>query len=266
MEGVAFDTMIASYLLDPSVRGHGLDDLAMTHMDHKMISYEDVTGKKGVSQLGFEEVEIEKAAEYSCEDAHATYRLTRILGEKIREEGFEHLFHEVEIPLIEVLTEMEFVGIKIDVDHFQGLAVEFREGLARLEGEIHELAESPFNINSPKQLGKILFERLKLSGPKKTKSGYATDMKVLARLAGEHPLPRLVLDYRSLSKLLSTYVEALPRLIHPETGRIHTSFNQAVTATGRLSSSDPNLQNIPTPEARGRRIRQAFVPDRGTPC
>jgi DNA polymerase-1 len=263
VEGVAFDTMIASYLLDPSVRGHGLDDLAMTHLDHKMISYEDVTGKKGVSQLGFEEVEIEKAAEYSCEDAHATYRLTRILGEKIREEGFEHLFHEVEIPLIEVLTEMEFVGIKIDVDHFHGLSVEFREELARLEGEIHELAESPFNINSPKQLGKILFEKLKLSGPKKTKTGYATDVKVLTRLAGEHPLPRLVLDYRSLSKLLSTYVEALPRLIHPETGRIHTSFNQAVTATGRLSSSDPNLQNIPIRTPDGRRIRQGFVPEEG---
>jgi DNA polymerase-1 len=263
VEGVAFDTMIASYLLDPSMRGHGLDDLAMTHLDHKMISYEDVTGKKGTSQLGFEEVEIEKAAEYSCEDAHATYRLTRILGEKIREEGFDHLFHEVEIPLVEVLTEMEFTGIKIDEDHFHGLSVEFREELARLEGEIHELAESPFNINSPQQLGKILFEGLKLSSPKKTKTGYATDVKVLTRLAGEHPLPRLVLDYRSLSKLLSTYVEALPRLIHPDTGRIHTSFNQAVTATGRLSSSNPNLQNIPIRTPDGRRIRQGFIPEKG---
>jgi DNA polymerase-1 len=263
VEGVAFDTMIASYLLDPSVRGHGLDDLAMTHLDHKMISYEDVTGKKGASQLGFEEVEVEKAAEYSCEDAHATYLLTRILGEKIREEGFEHLFHEVEIPLIEVLTEMEYAGVKIDVDHFHGLSVEFRAELARLEGEIHELVGGPFNINSPQQLGKILFEKLKLSSPKKTKTGYATDVKVLTRLAGEHPLPRLVLDYRSLSKLLSTYVEALPRQIHPETGRIHTSFNQAVTATGRLSSSDPNLQNIPIRTPNGRRIRQGFIPEEG---
>jgi DNA polymerase-1 len=263
VEGVAFDTMIASYLLDPSVRGHGLDDLAMTHLHHKMISYEDVTGKRGTSQLGFEEVEIEKAAEYSCEDAHATYLLTRILGEKIHEEGFEHLFHDVEIPLIEVLTEMECVGVKIDVDHFHGLSVEFRTELARLEGEIHELAEGPFNINSPQQLGKILFERLKLSSPKKTKTGYATDVKVLTRLAEEHPLPRLVLDYRSLSKLLSTYVEALPRLIHPETGRIHTSFNQAVTATGRLSSSNPNLQNIPIRTPDGRRIRQGFIPEEG---
>jgi DNA polymerase-1 len=263
VEGVAFDTMIASYLLDPSARGHRLDDLALTHLDHKMISYEDVAGKKGASQLGFEEVEVEKAMEYSCEDAHATYELTRILGGKIREEGFEHLFHEVEIPLIEVLTEMEFVGVKIDVEHFQGLSDEFRAELAKLEGEIHERADGPFNINSPQQLGKVLFERLKLSSPKKTKTGYSTDVKVLTRLAAEHPLPRLVLEYRSLSKLLSTYVEALPRLVHPDTGRIHTSFNQAVAATGRLSSSDPNLQNIPIRTPDGRRIRQGFVPQEG---
>jgi DNA polymerase-1 len=263
VEGVAFDTMIASYILDPSVRGHGLDDLALTHLDHKMISYEEVAGKKGASQIGFDEVEVEKAAVYSCEDAHATYMLTRILEEKIQEEEFEHLFHEVEIPLIEVLTEMEFVGVKIDVDHFQGLSSEFREELAKLGGEIHELAGGPFNINSPQQLGKILFEKLKLSNPKKTKTGYGTDVKVLTRLAAEHPLPRLVLAYRSLSKLLSTYVEALPRMIHPETGRIHTSFNQAVTATGRLSSSDPNLQNIPIRTPDGRRIRQGFVPEKG---
>ncbi len=263
VEGVGFDTMIASYLLDPSVRGHGLDALAMTYLDHKMLSYEEVTGKKGASQLGFEEVEIEKAATYACEDAHATYRLTTLLGEKIREEAFEYLFHEVEIPLIEVLTEMEFVGVRIDVPHFQELSAEFREELARLEGEIHELAGGPFNINSPKQLGAVLFEKMKLSSPRRTKTGYSTDVKVLTRLAGEHPLPRLILDYRSLSKLLFTYVEALPKLIHPETGRIHTSFNQAVTATGRLSSSDPNLQNIPIRTPDGRRIRQGFVPEEG---
>jgi DNA polymerase-1 len=263
VEGVAFDTMIASYLLDPSVRGHGLDDLALTHLGHKMISYEEVAGKKGASQIGFDQVGVEKATEYSCEDAHATYLLTRVLGERIQEGEFEHLFHEVEIPLIEVLTEMEFAGVKIDEAHFQSLAAEFREELARLEGEIHELAEGPFNVNSPQQLGKILFEKLKLSNPKKTKTGYATDVKVLTRLASEHPLPRLVLDYRSLSKLLSTYVEALPRLVHPETGRIHTSFNQAVTATGRLSSSEPNLQNIPIRTPDGRRIRQGFIPEEG---
>ena len=263
VEGVAFDTMIASYLLDPSVRGHGLDDLALTHLDHKMISYEEVTGKKGASQIGFNEVDVEKAAAYSCEDAHATYRLARILKERIREEEFEHLFHEVEIPLIQVLTEMEFVGVRIDPKHFKRLSAEFREELARLEGEIHGLAGGPFNINSPQQLGKILFEKLALPGPKRTKTGYATDVKVLTRLAADHPLPRLVLDYRSLAKLLSTYVEALPRMVHPETGRIHTSFNQAVTATGRLSSSDPNLQNIPIRTPDGRRIRQGFVPDKG---
>jgi DNA polymerase-1 len=263
VEGVDFDTMIASYLLDPSARGHGLDDLAMTHLGHKMISYAEVTGKKGSSQLGFEEVPIDEAAEYSCEDAHATYRITGILRQKIREEGLEELFRDVEMPLVRVLTEMEYVGVKIDADHFKALATEFREAMAGLEARIHEAAAGPFNIQSTQQLGKILFEKLKLPGAKKTKTGYATDVKELTRLAAGHPLPRLVLEYRSLSKLLSTYVEALPGMIHPETGRIHTSFNQAVTATGRLSSSDPNLQNIPIRTADGRRIRQGFVPEQG---
>ncbi len=263
VRGVAFDTMIASYLLDPSIRGHRLDDLALAHLGHKMISYEEVTGKKGQTQKTFDEVEVEKAAAYSCEDAHATYRLTRILERKIEEEGFGRLFREVEMPLVSVLTEMEFAGIKIDVAFFKGLSREFRKDLEKLEKEIHDLAGEPFNINSPQQLGKILFEKLRLSKPKRTKTGYATDVKVLNRLAAEHRLPRLVLEYRSLSKLLSTYVEALPRLVHPETGRIHTSFNQAVAATGRLSSSDPNLQNIPIRTPDGRRIRQGFIPEEG---
>ncbi len=261
VRGVAFDTMIASYLLDPSLRRHNLDALALTHLQHKMISFKEVTAEKGLKT--FDEVELKDAALYACEDAHATYQLTTILEKKIKEKDFEPLFCDVEIPLIEVLTEMELTGVKIDTAFFHGLSVEFQGALGKLEKEIHELSGGPFNINSPKQLGSILFDQLKLSQPKKTKTGYATDVKVLTRLAAEHPLPQLVLDYRSLAKLLSTYVEALPRLINPVSGRIHTSFNQAVAATGRLSSSDPNLQNIPIRTADGRRIRQGFIPEEG---
>ncbi len=261
VKGVAFDTMIASYLLDPSLRGHSLDALALTHLQHKMVSFKEVTAKKGLKT--FDEVELEDATFYACEDAHATYQLTTILEKKIKEEDFERLFCDVEIPLIEVLTEMELVGVKIDTAFFHNLSVEFQGALGKVEKEIHELSGGPFNINSPKQLGSILFDQLKLSQPKKTKTGYSTDVKVLTRLAAEHPLPRLVLEYRSLAKLLSTYIEALPRLVNPATGRIHTSFNQAVAATGRLSSSDPNLQNIPIRTADGRRIRQGFVPEPG---
>jgi len=263
VQGVSFDTMLASYLLDVSRRGHRLDDLALEYLGHRMISYDEVTEKRGASQKPFEAVEVEKACRYSCEDAHATCLLTRILEKKIREEGFDNLFHEVEIPLLQVLTEMEFAGIRIDAGFLGSLAADFRQKLAGLEGEIHQVAGENFNINSTQQLGTILFDKLKLSGAKKTKTGYGTDVKVLTRLAAEHPLPRLILDYRSLAKLLSTYVEALPRLVNPGTGRIHTSFNQSVAATGRLSSSDPNLQNIPIRTPEGRKIRQAFIPAEG---
>jgi DNA polymerase I len=263
VRGVSFDTMIASYLIDSSRRGHGLDDLSMEYLHHRKISYTDVTGPRGASQRTFDEVEVQTGSVYACEDAHATYQLTRILEKKIREEGFEKLFHEVEVPLIEVLTEMEFTGIRVDVAFLGTLTREFHEKLQRLEKEIHDIAGCPFNINSTQQLGKILFEDLGLPMSKKTKTGYATDVTVLTNLADRHPLPRLVLDYRSLAKLLSTYVEALPRLVHPSTGRIHTSFNQSVTATGRLSSSDPNLQNIPIRTPEGRKIRRAFVPEEG---
>ena len=263
VKGVAFDTMVASYLLDPSRKTHRLDDLALEFLHHKKISFEEVTGGRGGSQAGFENVDVEKALRYSGEDAHATYLLTRILGEKIREEGLEPLLREVEIPLIEVLLDMEFRGIRIDTEFFGGLALDLRRQLASLEIRIHEMAGGPFNVNSPQQLARILFDKLKLPVSKKTKTGHATDVKVLTRLAADHPLPRLVLDYRSLSKLLSTYVEALPRLVHPETGRIHTSFNQAIAATGRLSSSNPNLQNIPIRTPEGRKIREGFIPEEG---
>ena len=263
VEGVAFDTMIASYLLDPSLGGHSLDALAAEHLRHRMITYSEVTGKKGKSQKTFDEVDLEQAAPYACEDAHATYLLAGILGRKIEEEGFTPLLREVEVPLIAVLTDLELVGIRVDAGVLAELAGEFRVQLERLEKEIHEKAGMAVNVNSPQQLGRVLFEHLDLPKPKKTKTGYATDVKVLNRLAGKHPLPALVLEYRSCSKLLSTYVEALPRLVNPDTGRIHTSFNQTVAATGRLSSSDPNLQNIPIRTPDGRRIRQAFIPEDG---
>jgi DNA polymerase-1 len=260
VKGVAFDTMVASYVLDPSRRSHSLDALAREFLHHTMISYSEVTGGGSV---GFEKVPVEKATVYSCEDAHATYLLVEILGKRIREEGFEGLLKEIEIPLIEVLTDMEYAGVKIDVDFFRDLSREFHGQLRSLEERIYESAGEAFNVNSPQQLGRILFEKMRLPRPRKTKTGYATDVKVLSRLAREHPLPQLVLEYRSLSKLISTYVDVLPKLVHPVTGRIHTSYNQTVTATGRLSSSDPNLQNIPVRSAEGKRIREGFVPEDG---
>lgn len=263
VRGVSFDTMVASYLLDPSRKSHRLDDLALEFLRHKKISYAEVTGSSAGKEVLFDQVEVEKALRYSCEDAHATLLLARLLARKIEEEGLSRLLYEVEIPLIEVLLEMEFRGIRIDIAFFESLAQEFRASLSALENQIHELAGGPFNVNSPRQLAKVLFEHLKLPLSKKTKTGHATDVTVLTRLAAEHPLPRLVLEYRSLAKLLTTYVEALPKLVHPQTGRIHTSFNQTITATGRLSSSDPNLQNIPIRTVEGRKIREGFIPEEG---
>ena len=262
VKGTAFDTMVASYLLDPSRRSHSLDALALEYLHHKMISYKEVTGS-GPQAIGFEKVPVEKAAIYSCEDAHATFLLTELLGKLIRDEGLDPLFRDVEIPLIDVLTEMEYVGVRIDPVFFGELSGKLQKQLYDLECEIHELSGESFNIQSPQQLGKILFDKLKLPGPKKTKTGYSTDVTILSRLAREHRLPQLILEYRSLSKLISTYIDVLPKLIHPETGRIHTSYNQAVTATGRLSSSDPNLQNIPIRTPEGRKIREGFIPENG---
>lgn len=263
VEGVSFDTMVASYLLDPSRKSHRLDDLALEFLRHKKISYAEVTGGSAGKEIPFDQVGVEKALRYSCEDAHATLLLARLLAKRLQEEGLARLFHEVEIPLIEVLLEMEFQGIRIDTAFFESLAQEFRAALAALEEQIHELAGGSFNVNSPRQLAKVLFEHLKLPLSKRTKTGHATDVTVLTRLATEHPLPQLVLEYRSLAKLLTTYVETLPRLVHPQTGRIHTSFNQTITATGRLSSSDPNLQNIPIRTPEGRKIREGFLPEEG---
>ncbi len=262
VQGIEADTMIASYLLNPSKHGHSLEDLAQEYLDHKAISFAEVAGS-GAKAIPFNRVEVRRAMEYSCQDADLTLRLTHLLIPKIKADGFEDLFHRVELPLVEVLAEMEITGIRLHLSLLQALSKEFEGQIERMAQGIFEVAGESFNINSPQQLGKILFEKLKLPGGKRTKTGYSTDMEVLSELSREYPLPAKVLEYRSLAKLKSTYVDALPLLVNPQTQRVHTSFNQTVTATGRLSSSDPNLQNIPIRSPEGRRIREAFIPEEG---
>lgn len=298
MQGMVFDTMIASYLLNPSGRGHGLDQIALDLLGHKNITYKEVTTpvsqpdqndssqsnssqvaygqadlknhgesgrSRGKQQLVFSEVSIEKATDYACEDADITLLLHDILKKKIEKNNLEVLMQTIEMPLIPVLAQMEMNGIKVDREKLQTLSKGFEQELERIEQDIFAIAGEKFNINSSQQLGHILFEKIKLPVQKKTKkkTGYSTDIAVLTELASHHALPAMVLRYRSLGKLKSTYTDALQELIHPVTGRIHTSFNQAITATGRLSSSDPNLQNIPIRTEEGRRIREAFVSEKG---
>jgi DNA polymerase-1 len=263
MRGVVFDTMVASYVLDPSRRQHGLDSLSVTLLGHKMISYEDVAGK-GKAQLSFAEVPLEMAREYACEDADYTLRLKELFEPKLREQELERLFHELEVPLVPVLARMEANGIRIDVPFFREMNRKLEGDLEALRDDIVELAGEDFNLNSTPQLREILFDRLGLPVLKKTKTGASTDASVLEELAEMgHALPARLLEYRQLEKLRNTYVDALPRLVNPRTGRIHTSFNQTVAATGRLSSSDPNLQNIPIRTELGREIRKGFVAEEG---
>ncbi len=262
LEGMVFDTMVGSYLCDPGSQSHGLDRIAKEHLGECMISYEDVTGK-GRSQVGFEQVAVDRAAEYACEDAEVTWRLVPVLKKKLHEENLANLYETLEHPLIEVLARMELRGIGVDAPTLVRLSGEFDGMLAREAEIIYGLAKEQFNIQSPKQLGSILFDKLGLRVVKKNKTGPSTDVEVLEELALEHPIAEHVLRHRSLSKLKGTYTDALIRLIHPQTGRIHTSFNQTVTATGRLSSSDPNLQNIPIRSEEGKKIREAFIPSEG---
>lgn len=256
--GLSCDTMLASYLLDPAA-SHKLDNLAARHLDHKMISYEEVTGKGG----DFSAVDPKAAAEYSCEDADVTWQLAELFQPMLKEAGLWDLFHDVEIPLSLVLEEMERRGIKLDKKFLEGLQAEFGARIQAQEAKIHALAGEAFNIQSPKQLGSILFEKLKLPVQRKTKTGYSTDVDVLTELAKVHELPKEILEYRSLTKLKSTYVDALLEILDPETHRVHTSFNQTIAETGRLSSSDPNLQNIPIRSEDGAKIRRAFVAEEG---
>jgi DNA polymerase-1 len=264
LDGVLFDTMVASYLLNPSKRAHNLDQIALDFLGHKTISYQEVAGK-GKNAISFNQVLLEKAVPYACEDADITLMAKDVLMPRLQEIGLTDLMDNVEMPLVPVLMRMETQGTCINIDRLHELSKSFEHQLEALEAGIYGLAGEEFNINSSQQLGNILFNKLKLPVLKKTKkkTGYSTDVDVLTRLAEEHEMPALVLKQRTLSKLKSTYADALIDLVNPETGRIHTSYNQTVTATGRLSSSDPNLQNIPIRSDEGMEIRRAFVPRNG---
>ena len=264
LDGVAFDTMLASYLLNPSKRAHNLDQIALDFLGHKTITYEQVAGK-GKKALPFSQVQVEKAVPYACEDADITLMAHAELKPQLKSLGLDELMTSVEMPLVPVLMRMEMRGAGIDATRLKELSGSFEKQLDALEGSIYGLAGEAFNINSSQQLGRILFEKLKLPVQKKTKkkTGYSTDVNVLTALADQHELPALILQHRTLAKLKSTYTDALIGLINPQTGRIHTSYNQTVAATGRLSSSDPNLQNIPIRTDEGRRIRGAFIPRKG---
>ncbi len=264
LAGVVFDTMLASYLINPSKRAHNLDQIALDFLDHKTITYQDVTGKgkKGVS---FARVPLETAGPYSCEDADITLMAYHVLKPMLEDASLVQLLKKVEMPLIPVLMKMEMTGVCVDKKKLRDLSASFENQLKRLESRIYSIAGEEFNIRSSQQLGHILFEKLKLPVQKKTrkKTAYSTDVNVLTALADKHELPELILRHRTLAKLKSTYTDALLDLVHPETERIHTSYNQTVTATGRLSSSDPNLQNIPIRTDQGMEIRRAFIPRDG---
>ena len=259
VKGLDFDTMVASYLINPSARQHNIDAVSLEHLNIKKIPTSDLLGS-GKNQVTMDLVPVEKVAEYACEDADVAWRLEGVLSDKLKKLDLYTLFKDVEIPLIDVLKQMEQNGVALNLPYLAEMSVRLGEKLATLEQDIYRVAGHPFNINSPKQLSTVLFEELKLPSQRKTKTGYSTDVTVLEELAKVHQLPVLLLDYRQLTKLKSTYVDTLPKLVNPKTGHVHTSYNQTVAATGRLSSSDPNLQNIPIRTEIGRSIRKAFVP------
>ncbi len=262
LAGIAFDTMVASYLLNPSRRQHGLDALALEYLQYQTIPITQLIGT-GRNQKCFDEVGIAEAVPYACEDADITLRLLHEMAPKLEALELRGLFDDIEMPLVPVLTEMEAAGVLVDLDLLAAQGREFETALIGLEQAIHELAGEEFNVNSPQQLQHILFEKLALPRGKKIKTGWSTDSEVLEGLVPEHEIAGKLLEYRALAKLKSTYIDALPRLVDPGTGRIHTSFNQTVAATGRLSSSEPNLQNIPVRTEEGRRIRKAFIASPG---
>ncbi len=266
LSGVSFDTMLASYLINPSKRAHNLEQIALDFLDYKMISYKEVTHAGTQNKVScFSQVPVDKAAYYSCEDADITFSACQVLLPILKETQLYRLLKDVEIPLVPVLMDMELKGICVDKLKLKGLSESFGKQLESLEARIYDIAGETFNIQSSQQLGHILFEKLGLPIQKKTKKtkSYSTDVDVLSKLSSLHELPQVVLRHRTLAKLKSTYTDALVELINPETGRLHTSFNQTVTVTGRLSSSDPNLQNIPVRGEEGRQIRTAFIPRPG---
>ena len=260
VKGRLFDTMLAHYLLEPEQR-HNMDYLAEAYLDYITIPIEDLIGK-GRQQRSMREVPVEQVKEYAAEDADITLQLYEKLSPMLKENGVEKLLNDIEMPLVPVLSRMEANGVKIDTENLKQISDEFGRQIQQVEERIYEAAGMPFNIASPKQLGEVLFEKLRIDEKaKKTKTGqYATGEDVLQKLSHKHPIIQMILDYRSFTKLKSTYLDALPALVNPKDGLIHTSYNQAVTATGRLSSNNPNLQNIPVRTAQGREIRKAFVP------
>ena len=260
VKGKLFDTMLAHYLLFPDQK-HNLNAMAETLLNYSMVRIDSLIGQKGKKQQSFSEVPVSKAKEYAGEDADITWQLSEILRKDLKKRGLEKLAYQVEMPLVRVLMDMEHHGVRLDTDSLEQFTVKLRDELKEVEERIHKMAGVSFNISSAKQLGDILFERLKIvEKPRMTKTRqYATSEEVLQDLVDKHDIVPEVLNFRSLKKLLTTYVDALPKLIHPETGKIHTTFNQALVATGRLSSNNPNLQNIPIREERGREIRKAFT-------
>ena len=264
VKGVAADSMVASYLLNPGSRQHNLDTVTFSELNHQKITKEDLLGR-GREKIVFAQVPLEKLYNYSCEDADFTNRLVKKLLPQLKRQKLEKLFREIEMPLVLVLAMMEMNGIKIDKKCLNDMGQEVNKKISRLEKKIHGLAGMNFNINSTQQLREVLFTKLAIPilGISKTKTGLSTGADELAKLKGQHPIIELIQEYRELMKLSTTYIDALPELVNEQTGRLHTSFNQTVTATGRLSSTEPNLQNIPARTELGRRIRQAFVAERG---
>jgi len=258
-KGRLYDTMLASYLINPNKPNHSLEDVGFEYLSRRKKTFAEVLNKK----KSFADVFVEEATKYSAEDALLAFELKDILFEKLKENELEGVYFDIEAPLIPVLSDMEEAGVKIDVNKLNDISKELARELDSTQRRIFFLSGEEFNINSPKQLAKVLFHGLGLKPGKKTKTGFSTDVSVLEELAMSHELPREILNWRSLSKLKATYVDALPVLINPKTGRVHTSFNQTVTATGRLSSSDPNMQNIPIKGEWGKRIRETFIADKG---
>jgi len=251
--------MVAEYLLHPDTYSYKLDNLSEKYLRYKMQPIEELIGKKKSKQITMEKVPLDKTSFYACEDADITFQLYKILVDEIKNKDLGNVFDNIEIPLINVLIQMEKNGVYLDIDFLKKMSISLTNDLEKLEKEIYDNAGEIFNIKSPKQLSYILFEKLKLPVIKKTKTGYSTNEFVLEKLKDEHTLPKIILDYRKLIKLKSTYVDALPKLKNPKTNRIHTSFNQTVAATGRLSSTNPNFQNIPIRTEIGREIRKSFV-------
>lgn len=263
VKGPVFDTMVAAYLVDANQK-LSMDALAVKYLNYRPVPIQELIGKRGKSQKTMDQLPYNEISDYACEDADITLQLYHVLKEKLEEDELTDIAENLEFPLIRVLGKMEQYGIKLDVEMLNEFAKELKKDLMELEEQIFEKTGTEFNLNSPQQLGDVLFNKMEIPAGKKTKTGqYSTSEDVLTKLAATYEVPALVLDYRSTSKLLSTYVDALPKLADEETGRIHTDFNQTVAATGRLSSSNPNLQNIPIRTKRGREIRKAFIPDQG---